>query len=313
MATENRVRKQGPRWIHRLALFTAGITFLLVCLGGLVTSKGVGLVVPDWPTTFGYNMFLFPWSKMIGGILYEHGHRLLATVVGFFTVLVALAICLKETRIWLRWFSVIILGFVILQGLIGGLRVILLRQIIASLHGVLAHTFFALMASLVLFTSREWVEPPLRIHTEAMKRLRWLSAGTTGAIYLQIVFGAVLRHTGSRLDAHLFFAGLVSVLIFVLAAHILRGHADQVKLYRPMTILWSLLLVQLLLGGGAYLVKFTPVGASLGFNWIVAIATLHVAVGSLMLVTSLVLTLRIFRMLALPANDPHLVSESLSV
>src|SRR5262247_4893012 len=100
-------------WPHRLAVVLACATFPLLFIGGLVTSKGAGLAVPDWPTTFGYNMFLYPWSKMVGGIFYEHSHRLIGSVVGFLTILLAVTLWYKESRQWLLWLGIVALGAVI--------------------------------------------------------------------------------------------------------------------------------------------------------------------------------------------------------
>src|SRR5512132_4020986 len=111
-------------WPHRLAIVLACATFPLLFIGGLVTSKGAGLAVPDWPTTFGHNMFLYPWSKMIGNIFYEHSHRLVASFVGLLAIALAVAFWLRERRAWLRWLSLIALGLVITQGVLGGLRVV---------------------------------------------------------------------------------------------------------------------------------------------------------------------------------------------
>src|SRR5437870_10964538 len=110
-------------WPHRLAVALACATFPLLFIGGLVTSKGAGLAVPDWPTTFGYNMFLYPWSKMIGNIFYEHSHRLFASAVGLLTIALAVTFWFAERRPWVRWLGVAELGWVIVQGILGGLRV----------------------------------------------------------------------------------------------------------------------------------------------------------------------------------------------
>src|SRR5215813_5978791 len=147
---------QFSQWPHRLALLTALATVPLLFIGGLVTSTGSGLAVPDWPTTFGENMFLYPWSKMIGGIFYEHSHRLFGSLVGFLTILLAFSLWLGESRPSLRWLGIVALGAVIIQGILGGLRVVLLQQTLAIIHACFAQAFFALIASLVLFTSTEW-------------------------------------------------------------------------------------------------------------------------------------------------------------
>ena len=131
-------------WPHRIALILACATFPLLFIGGLVTSKGAGLAVPDWPTSFGYNMFLYPWSKMVGNIFYEHSHRLVASFVGLLTIALVLTFWLRERRAWLRWLGVGALGLVIAQGVLGGLRVVLLEDTLAIVHAATAQAFFAL-------------------------------------------------------------------------------------------------------------------------------------------------------------------------
>src|SRR3989337_4578620 len=138
--------------VHHVALVNAVTTLLLLFIGGLVTSKGAGLAVPDWPTTFGYNMFLYPWSKMVGNIFYEHSHRLVASAVGVLTIVLALSLWLQERRKWLRWLGALALALVVLQGGLGGLRVTLLEQSLAIVHASLAQAFFALVVTLALFT-----------------------------------------------------------------------------------------------------------------------------------------------------------------
>jgi cytochrome c oxidase assembly protein subunit 15 len=245
-------------------------------------------------------MFTYPWSKMVGGIFYEHSHRLIGSVVGLLTLSLAMNLWMVEARRWLRWLAVAALALVILQGVLGGLRVIWLADRLAILHGVLAHTFFALTAGLALFTSREWRGEPSPLDRSAMRPLFALSGLTTGAIYLQVVFGALLTHVGARLDAHLGLAGLLAVLVSALATRILTRHADRQGLVRPASILCGLLILQLLLGLGAYMNRFTsiplPFQAMLGL----ALPVSHRLMGGLLLVTSLVLTLRVYRLLGVP-------------
>lgn len=281
-------------WPHRLAVILACTTFPLLFIGGLVTSLGVGLAVPDWPTTFGYNMFLYPWSKMIGGIFYEHSHRLVASCVGLLTIALVLTLWLKEARTWLRWLGVVALALVIVQGILGGLRVVLLKQTLAIIHACFAQAFFALTVSLALFTSQEWRTqhaPPI----DDGGRLRRLALITTALVYIQIVFGALLRHTGERLDGHLLFAALVAIHVVLLLLRITRHHGAALGLVRPAYWLGGLLLVQLLLGAASYFAKFTsmmpiPAGA------LVLTTTTHLIIGALMLVTSLTIALRAFRL-----------------
>src|SRR5438046_6021112 len=143
-------------WLNRFAWFTAFATLLLICSGGMVTSKGVGLAVPDWPTTFGYNMFLFPASKWIGGIFFEHTHRLIASTVGFLTIILAAWLWFVDPRRWVRILGVAAVGAVILQGVLGGLRVTMLKDEIVIFHACLAQAFFGLIVIIALATSRSW-------------------------------------------------------------------------------------------------------------------------------------------------------------
>src|SRR5882757_1515459 len=128
---------QTNPWLCRFAILTAFVTFLLIGLGGLVTSHGAGMSVPDWPNTYGYNMFTFPISKWVGGIFYEHTHRLMASAVGFMTAILAIWLWVKEPRAWVRWLGVIAFFTVALQGLLGGLRVVLFKDQIGIFHAAL--------------------------------------------------------------------------------------------------------------------------------------------------------------------------------
>src|SRR5215831_2845319 len=143
-------------WLHRYALLAAMATFPLLFVGGLVTSTGSALAVPDWPTTFGQNMFLYPWSRMVGGIFYEHSHRLLGALVGFLTMTLTLWLWFNDRRPLLRWLGGIALAAVMIQGALGGLRVVLLQQTLAIVHACLAQAFFALLVSIALLTSPAW-------------------------------------------------------------------------------------------------------------------------------------------------------------
>ncbi len=270
----------------------AAATLLLLFAGGLVTSKGAGLAVPDWPTTFGYNPFLYPWSKMVGNIFYEHSHRLVASAVGLSTVALAAALWLGKNPKWLRRLGAAAVLLVVAQGVVGGLRVVLLEQTLAILHACLAQAFFALAVSLALFTSEEWRGKPPEEDIPEAGRLRRLALVTTGLIYCQIVFGAVLRHTGEMLSLHLIFAALVTLHVILLGARVFKHHSQSPALLGPVGLLSLLLLAQLALGLGAYMGKFV---AALPAPWSVVVTTSHVVAGASMLAASLVLTLRAFK------------------
>ena len=147
-------RSPEHRWLHRFVVLTALATLLLIWVGGLVTSHGVGMAVPDWPTTYGYNMFFFPISQWVGGIFYEHTHRLVASGIGFLTIVLALWTWRKEERRWVRMLAWAALGAVVLQGILGGLRVTQMKDEIGIVHAALAQLFFVLLGALALCTSR---------------------------------------------------------------------------------------------------------------------------------------------------------------
>src|SRR5947208_3708623 len=151
--TDRRYRK----WLTLFAWLTCVSTLLLICSGGMVTSKNVGLAVPDWPTTFGYNMFLFPVSRWVGGILFEHTHRLIGSLVGFLTIILAVWLWLCEDRRWVRNLGVIAVIGVILQGILGGLRVTMMKDQIGIFHACVAQAFLGLLVFIALATTKLWL------------------------------------------------------------------------------------------------------------------------------------------------------------
>ncbi|HLQ76830.1 MAG TPA: heme A synthase [Terriglobia bacterium] len=304
--------------LHRFALFTACCTAFLIFVGGLVTSTQSGLSVPDWPTTYGWNMFAFPFSKWVGGIFYEHSHRLVASFVGFLTVILAFWTWLAEKRQWVRWLAVAALGAVMAQGILGGLTVILLLPTSVSMaHACLAQTFFCIVISLTMFTSPQWKNglPVARSSVDANRsiKLPTLCAMTTGAIYIQLLLGAWMRHTDSGLAipdfplafgriippftsshiaihfAHRVGALLVSVMIIWTFIRVRSAYRDHRLLRKPATIMFVLLCIQLLLGA-----------STVWSSKAVLIATAHVAIGALVLGTSVFLTLRAYGMVPNP-------------
>jgi cytochrome c oxidase assembly protein subunit 15 len=293
-----RTRVHSP-WPHRFALATAVSTLLLIFVGGLVTNTGAGLAVPDWPTTFGHNMFLYPWSHMVGGIFYEHSHRLIGSTVGLLTIGLALVLWLKESGRSARWLGTAAVGAVVIQGVLGGLRVILVSagSEFALIHGLLAQTFFALIVSVVVCTSQEWKHRPRQVVVADVGMVQRLCLLTTGFVYLQIFFGAMLTHIGDWTLAHLLGAALVTIHIWRLATQILKHHSDQVGLARPVTLLLGLLVLQLLLGLGSYVNRFTSLEIPYAVFTRLALPTVHRITGALMLAACIVLTLRAYRLL----------------
>jgi heme a synthase len=300
-------------WHHRYAKLVAACTLLLIAAGGMVTSTGSGLSVPDWPTTYGWNMFTFPLSKWVGGIRYEHSHRLIASTVGMLTIVLAIWTWRVEPRLWVRRLALTALGVVILQGLLGGITVLLfLPPAVSIFHAGLAQIFFCLTVTIALVTSPGWkyTVDPVEDGT-----LRKLAAATTALVYAQIIVGATMRHNDAGLAipdfplafghlvphvwnmgvaihfAHRVGGVLVALAIVSLAGHVLYHHGRRRELTRPALTLVVLVSMQITLG--AFVIWS---GRDAVIN------TAHVVNGALVLATSLLLTLRTFR-----AGDQRLV------
>ena len=402
--------------LHRTALLTAAATFPLIFMGGLVTTKGAGMSVPDWPNSYGYNMFLFPPNQWVGGILYEHTHRLMATLVGFLSVILvsvawgpartpvarwrwgfAALTCLvvagvsgsilfviraaqipameqatqrgshiivgaiagamvctvawlsryREARRWVRWLSVAVLGAVILQGVLGGLRVVLVQLDLAIVHACFAQAFFCLSATVALVTSRYWLDRQLILPAEAERPgvqnlARWAIVATV-LIYAQLIVGATMRHYDAGLAipdwplhygkllppiddaglqaanqlrvaaddpglhpirvtmaevwlhfAHRCGAAIVSIALCVVIVKAFRRRAARPAAGTPAVLVALLLVAQLTLGVLTVLLR-KPAD----------IASLHVACGALVLVSTFLLAARTLRLTAdHGAEDP---------
>ncbi len=191
-------------WLHRYTVFLALSILVLICSGGMVTSKNAGLAVPDWPNSYGYNMFAFPVSRWVGAVMLEHTHRLAATVVGTLTIGLTVWIAWKEPRRWVRTLGYAALALVIVQGLLGGLRVRLVADWIGIFHGCVAQAFLALVSVIALVTSRWWLAlgaPNLRRPDPAVlagfgKKLLVVAL----LIYTQLALGAAMRHAHAGLS-----------------------------------------------------------------------------------------------------------------
>jgi heme a synthase len=191
----NVTRSTCHPWLNRFAWLTAASTFLLLGLGGLVTSHEAGMAVPDWPTTYGYNMFLFPMHLWQGNIFYEHTHRLLASFVGLLTIIQAVWIWLREPRSWVRWLGACAFLAILLQGLLGGLRVTLLKDEIGIFHAALAQSFFVLVTLIALFSSGKAGRFADSLRTTPIsRRLCWMIICSASLVFIQLILGATMRH-----------------------------------------------------------------------------------------------------------------------
>ncbi len=332
-------------WLHRLAVVTAIATFPLIFMGGLVTSHQAGMSVPDWPNSYGYNMFLFPPRLWKGGIFFEHTHRLMAAVVGLCAIVLTLMAWKVEDRRWVRWLATGVLGAWIFQAVLGGLRVVLVKLDLAIVHACVAQAFFCLATLMAMVTSRRWKEGPQERREEGTvgRRFIVLAVVCLIVVYGQLIVGATMRHyqaglaipdlpwaygkvlppfTQEGLKAanrwrawelnlepvtlgqiwlhfgHRVGALLVSVLVMSLVLSIWRRHRYLPELLPLAGILAGLLGAQVMLG---LLTVYYRKPAD--------IASLHVAVGALVLVTTFVIAVRAMRLYSLRFWDARLPLE----
>jgi cytochrome c oxidase assembly protein subunit 15 len=297
-------RPAGPsRSLHRFALLTATATFFLVIAGGLVTSTGSGLAVPDWPLSYG--MYLPP---MVGGIFYEHGHRMVAGVVGLLTFGLAAWLWFGESRRWVRVMGLAAVAAVIAQAALGGITVLFLLPTPISVgHAGLAMAFFALVSSIALVTGPGWSSVQPQTPAAARPTLPRYALITAAAVYVQILLGAAVRHTGSGLACpdfplcngqlfppltsvgiglqllHRLGAAVVFVSVIWVVWRVRSEHSRVAELQMPALAALCLLVLQVLLGA-----------LSVWTGLAVTPTTTHVAVGALLWVTMVVLTLRLY-------------------
>ncbi|HEU4934188.1 MAG TPA: COX15/CtaA family protein [Pyrinomonadaceae bacterium] len=295
------------RGLNRFAIFVACATFFLIIAGALVTSNDAGLATPDWPLSNGQ---VFP--EMVGNLFWEHGHRMVATTVGMLTIVLMFYILIKEKRPWVRKLGVFALLAVIAQGLLGGLTVkLMLPLAVSSAHATLAQLFFCTTVSLAVFTSRSWMEARPLTEEKGNFPLRYLCTGALVTIFLQLILGATLRHSATW-DRHLptelilaHIGGAVAVTLMLGSASltVLRRHSETRFLTRPAVVALTLLVVQLGLGIAAFMTRLASPNDPQPLNPMIAITVAHVACGALVFVTTIVLTLRTYRVLPAAGNE----------
>ncbi len=308
---ESHLQHRQNLWPHWLAVAIALVTFPLIWVGGLVTTYDAGMAVPDWPGTYGYNLFRYPWQTWLAGpwdLFIEHGHRLLGASAGLVSIALVAVVWLTARRRWLVIASVVALLLVIFQGVLGGARVLFDERLVAMLHGCVGPLFFAYLAGLCVATSPRW-QAAEHLESTSGSRFARAAATTVCLAYVQLVLGAVLRHVPLAASPGVFRAALILHLAFAaaLAGHVVaswwrarRLPTEASKLKTISLLLAVLVLAQLSLGFATYVAKYAfPAWlGDYGFaaTYVVQerglaqslITTAHVATGSLILFTSVV-------------------------
>ena len=320
IAEPRTLNHERSRWPHRLAWVLCCATFPLVWVGGLVTSYKAGMAFPDWPTSGGYFLFFYPWLDWLRGpwdIYVEHGHRMLAATIGILMIAFCVSVFATRQPKWMRWMAIGALVGVVLQGILGGMRVLMNERTLAMIHGCVGPAFFAYTAALVVVTSRGWQNSSVRSVGHAMG-LKVMAIAISGLAYLQIMLGAQVRHfpvdgTPSVFRGVVLFHVIVGIglALYIMAATIgFLRHARGVRAcLTPVVLLAALVLVQIALGAATWVYKYNYPAfmaesqAAADFtvqalDWRQAqITTAHVANGSLILALSCVLAINSVRLL----------------
>lgn len=287
--------KKKNRWLHIYAVFVAIATFLLIIAGALVTSNDAGLSVPDWPTSFGG----FRMPQMVGGVKYEHGHRMVAGTIVILTVILVLWLWRSEERRWVRRLGGLAVLNIIAQANLGGITVLYLLPVdISVAHVCIAQLFFYIMGSIALFTSPDWRWDQPEVEDPSTPSVGHLSVAATFVIFVQLLLGEAFRLHGFGIILHILVAILVTITVLWLLFRVLTWFRNESQLERPTFLVIGLLLLQILLGVGSYLTILNGQGAPQPLSPMVALTTAHLAVGALLLASSLFLTFSIYRYVA---------------
>jgi cytochrome c oxidase assembly protein subunit 15 len=280
---------------HRLAVILACWTFLLIIAGALVTSNDAGLSVPDWPTSFG-SWYKIP--QLVGGVKFEHTHRMIAQGAGLLTIVLAVWTWRVEKRRWLRVLGFAALGTVIAQGVLGGLTVLFfLPPPISSAHAALAQTFFCIAVAMALFTGKKWVEEQPRVEFDRRRpSLFTLTLLSIFVLYVQLLLGALFRHHGLSWWPHVVHAVVVSFVLAWTAVRALTVYSQIEAVRRPAIMMLSLVIAQLCLGFTAFLTRVAWGRDAVQPELPMVVSTVtHVAVGALLLASTVILSIQVWR------------------
>jgi len=297
-------------WPAAFVRVAVAATFLLLAVGGLVTSAQAGLAVVDWPNSFGYNMFLYPFSRMTGGIYYEHAHRLFGALVGLTTLILALFLQRVDERGWVRRLAWLALAMVVVQGLLGGLRVtgrltlstsetdMAPNLVLAAVHGVFGQVFFGTLVALAVFTSTTWRNPPAPLRRKGVASDRGWAIALVAVIVAQLVLGATLRHTQQLLLVHMVTGmAIVTPLALNVGIRAWGLNKGQTLLQRLGLALVIGIAIQIVLGFIAFVVTRAAAEGTLDPLWDLTLATTHQWFGALLLGVAVALACWNYRLL----------------
>ncbi len=281
-------------WHHRFAVFVAFATFILIVAGALVTSNDAGLSVPDWPTSF----HKFGMPRMVGGVLYEHGHRMIAGVTILLTLAIAIWTWVVEKRVWMKKLAVAAFATIIAQAALGGITVLrFLPPAVSTAHAVVGQTFFCIAVVIAIFTGRRWVEEQPRTAVDRRSpSLIALTLLSVLVLYVQLVLGGMFRHNGMSWEPHIFNAGVVSIVLTWTSIRVLSYYSKIEALRRPAILMLALMITQLGLGFIAFLEKVVWGAHAVQPTALMVWSTVaHTSVGALLLATAVVLAIQAWR------------------
>ncbi len=277
--------------LHRFSIFLAAMTLFLVVAGASVTSNEAGLAVPDWPLSFGKLM-----PEMEGGVFYEHGHRMIATTVGLLTIVLAIWLQRSEPRRWLRRLGWIALAAVVVQGVLGGVTVLLgLPKAVSITHACLAQLFFTLTVAIAVFTSPSWRRGPELVEDHGTPPLSTMGVLTAIAVMTQIALGAAYRHKATGLMPHIVAGIIVLGLALLTATFALQQFPQHRPLRSAARALLGATMAQVVLGIAAYLARIYTSGSPVPHPVMVVFTVLHVAGGGLTMAAGGVFAIQVFR------------------
>jgi cytochrome c oxidase assembly protein subunit 15 len=278
--------------VHKFSLFVVAWAVFLLCAGALVTSEDAALAVPDWPLSYGS---ITP--PMVGGIAFEHSHRVIAAILGLFVVILSVVLWRKEERRWVKWLGVAAVGGVILQGVLGGLTVLkLLHYWLPVMHACLAQIMFATLVSIAVVTSRWWVSDRPQYEDKASPAIHTVVALNAGAIFLQIALGAAFRHKYSPVTPHVVWAMGVLLVASWTAIQLRKRFSNSPEISRIRAMLHGIVGVQLLLGIGALWTRLRSVDDPQPLPPVVITTVIHTVFGAILFAVSILVVLFCYRL-----------------